>query len=275
MQLLIVLFLATPLAFALPSERRVRAAAPPGVNVNDYVNAILNRVKFEADDSPMDASVPDISHIFEQEGQVLDLEINNGHVSALENIDLQGEVNLVSNEGHTITFDINVRLAVGPVVQMFLRATTHTIVQQCSICSGLYCLNRYCFAGGSRRSRLTFCELMKPVSHEREWRAPITIPCGYQVRTSSGEVLHSGEVDTEVDGVGATVIVSVFLDTLGNFHSQLEGIVLNSQNGIMEMEGEGLYVGSDSVCVELLIRAIVHCDGSTIAVRPKVSWCSV
>nr|CAD7434758.1 unnamed protein product [Timema monikensis] len=147
----------------------VRAVAPPGVNVNGYVNAILNRVKFEVDDSPMDASVPDISHIFEQEGQVLDLEINNGHVSTLENIGLQGDVNLVSNDGHTITFDINVLLAV-----------------------------------------LTY---------------------RYQVRTSSGEVLHYGEVDTEVDGVGATVIVSVYLDSLGNFHSQLEGIVLNSQNG--------------------------------------------
>nr|CAD7412499.1 unnamed protein product [Timema cristinae] len=108
----------------------VRAVAPPGVNVNGYVNAILNRVKFEVDDSPMDASVPDISHIFEQElanaldvlsstakdgeieGQVLDLEINNGHVSTLENIGLQGDVNLVSNDGHTITFDINVLLAV-------------------------------------------------------------------------------------------------------------------------------------------------------------------
>nr|CAD7457963.1 unnamed protein product [Timema tahoe] len=147
----------------------VRDVAAPGVNVNGYVNAILNRVKFEVDDSPMDASVPDISHIFEQEDQILDLEINNGHVSNLENIDLQGDVNLVSNDGHTITFDVSVRLAV-----------------------------------------LTY---------------------RYQVRTSSGEVLHSGEVDTEVDGVGSTVIVSVFLDNLGNFHSQLEGIVLNSQNG--------------------------------------------
>ncbi|CAG2054945.1 unnamed protein product [Timema podura] len=187
----------------------VRDVAAPGVDVNGYVNAILNRVKFEVDDSPMDASVPDISHIFEQEDQILDLEINNGHVSNLENIDLQGDVNLVSNDGHTITFDVSVRLA----VQYLWDHLAAELDMQ-----------RGCTQIISPEHVIPSVNLF----HRMEQRCRET---DNQVRTSSGEVLHSGEVDTEVDGVGSTVIVSVFLDSLGNFHSQLEGIVLNSQNG--------------------------------------------
>nr|CAD7430017.1 unnamed protein product [Timema monikensis] len=54
--------------------------------------------------------------------------------------------------------------------------------------------------------------------------------------------------------------------------TQLKRLRLEAQigcEGKMELEGEGLYVGSDSVCVELLIRAIVHFDGNTSAVRPE------
>nr|CAD7401254.1 unnamed protein product [Timema cristinae] len=39
----------------------------------------------------------------------------------------------------------------------------------------------------------------------------------------------------------------------------------------MELVSEGLYDGSKRVCVELLDRALVHCDGNTSAVRPDVS----
>nr|CAD7424644.1 unnamed protein product [Timema monikensis] len=41
--------------------------------------------------------------------------------------------------------------------------------------------------------------------------------------------------------------------------------------GKMELVSEGLYDGSKRVCVELLDRALVHCDGNTSAVRPDVS----
>nr|CAD7199728.1 unnamed protein product [Timema douglasi] len=40
--------------------------------------------------------------------------------------------------------------------------------------------------------------------------------------------------------------------------------------GKMELEGEGLYVRSDSVSVKLLIRALVHCDGKKSAVRSEL-----
>nr|CAD7419846.1 unnamed protein product [Timema poppensis] len=175
MKAFFLVLLASPLVFALPSHKGLRQGPDPNpgpsndIDLEGYVDELLNHVKFDPDDAPLDASVPDISHVFELNDHTVDLEINNGHVSTIERVGRSGEVHHVSAERHSLTFDVVYGVSV-----------------------------------------LTY---------------------NYEVRRADGDVLHSGQIDVEIDGLGASITVETYQDTDGVFHGELESIQAREQSG--------------------------------------------
>nr|CAD7606166.1 unnamed protein product [Timema genevievae] len=171
MKAFFLVLLASPLVFALPSHKGLRQG--PGQNhdidLEGYVDELLNHVKFDPNDAPLDANVPDISHVFELDDHAVDLEINNGHVTTIERVGRSGEVHHVSAERHTLTFDVVYGVSV-----------------------------------------LTY---------------------NYEVRRPNGDALHSGQIDVEIDGLGASVTVATYQDIDGIFHGELESIQVREEPG--------------------------------------------
>nr|CAD7419163.1 unnamed protein product [Timema poppensis] len=167
--------LAAPLVFALPSHKGLRQGPDPEPSPNQdydlegYADELLGHVKFDPNNAPLDATVPEISHVFEFKDETVDLEINNGHVTTIEKVERSGEVHHEFKEKHALTFDVIYGVSV-----------------------------------------LTY---------------------SYEVRKSDGDVLHSGQVDVEIDGVEATVIVTTYQDTDGVFHGELESIQVSEKPG--------------------------------------------
>nr|CAD7449186.1 unnamed protein product [Timema bartmani] len=159
MKAFFLVLLASPLVFTLPSHKGLRQGPGPDpdpqpsqdIDLEGYVDELLNHVKFDPNDAPLDATVPDISHVFELGHDTVDLEINNGHVTTIERVRRSGDVHHVSAERHTLTFDVVYGISV-----------------------------------------LTY---------------------SYEVKKSDGDVLHAGQVDVEIDGLGASITVQTYLDT--------------------------------------------------------------
>nr|CAD7461720.1 unnamed protein product [Timema tahoe] len=170
MKAFFLILLASPLVFTLPSHKGLRQGPDPDpdpqpsqdIDLEGYVDELLNHVKFDPNDAPLDATVPDISHVFELGDDTVDLEINNGHVTTIERVRRSGDVHHVSAERHTLTFDVVYGISV-----------------------------------------LTY---------------------SYEVKKSDGDVLHAGQVDVEIDGLGASITVQTYLDVDEHFHGELESI---------------------------------------------------
>nr|CAD7402414.1 unnamed protein product [Timema cristinae] len=175
MKAFFLVLLASPLVFTLPSHKGLRQGPGPDpdpqpsqdFDLEGYVDELLNHVKFDQNDAPLDATVPDISHVFELGDDTLDLEINNGHVTTIERVERSGEVHHVSAERHTLTFDVVYGVSV-----------------------------------------LTY---------------------SYLVKRPNGDTLHSGQVDVEIDGLGASITVETYQDTDEHFHGELESIKVREE----------------------------------------------
>ncbi|CAG2064932.1 unnamed protein product [Timema podura] len=169
MKAFFLVLLASPLVFALPSHKGLRQGPDPEPSPNQdydlegYADELLGHVKFDPNNAPLDATVPELSHVFEFKDETVDLEINNGHVTTIEKVERSGEVHHELKGKHALTFDVIYGVSV-----------------------------------------LTY---------------------NYEVRKSDGDV------DVEIDGVEATVIVTTYQDTDGVFHGELESIQVGEKSG--------------------------------------------